>query len=82
MDGKATLTMVASRKARKAPKQATRSTRDAGTRPRRAAATDHLLEAASVPRGVTLAFRCLRWQAFLDLRSGVEGDRGEPAETR
>ena len=51
MDGKATLTMVASRKARKAPKQATSSTRDAGTRPRRAAATDHLLGAASVPRG-------------------------------
>jgi hypothetical protein len=50
MDGKATLTMVASRKARKAPKHATRSTRDAGTRPCRTAATDHLLGTASVPR--------------------------------
>ncbi len=32
IDGKATLTIVASRKARKAPKLATRSTRDGGTR--------------------------------------------------
>ncbi len=32
IDGKATLTMVASRNARKAPKQATRRTRDAGIR--------------------------------------------------